>query len=265
MLLRLTFALCLMLGLGQVAGAVTFTPASFAFVQARPDAQSVRIDDYVSNPQPGGLVVDTANVLQVVGPFGGFHSPNASYTTQNPLPTAMGIQVESSTGSVTFIDGTFTVSTDLLAGRNAGDTVTLRFVDPADPSRPAAISGLAGVVGSTRFINFLRAYDVHGNEIMTNSGNAIFLPQSSSGTGSFGVEARDDLTNPVSEIHELVFTTNQDDVWVIGSFNLPNTSIDLAISGFTTDIPGLVIPTPSAVLMAAVGLLVVLRRRTGQP
>lgn len=262
MLIRSIIVVCLILGLCRSAGAVTFATTPFINVQNRPDARSIIIDHYVSNPQPGGVAIDNGNVLVAPNPFNGFIFPSNTLTTRNPLPTAVGIQIQSSAGSVTFIDGTFTISSDIIAGRNAGDTLALRFVDPANPSRPAAISAFAGVVGSTLFTNFLQARDVFGNIIPTNSGNPLFLPQSATGNAQFGVETRDAQSNLVSEIHELIFTTNQTDLWLLGSFSGVTTSIDMVISGFTTDVPQPnPIPSPSALSMTFFSLALAWCRR----
>lgn len=270
---RIRRVLCvLFVGLGvtllhaSVAWAGAIQEVSFSSIDNDPNATQVIFDDYVS-PPPGkaftGRVYDGQNSP---GTFTGFIAPDSTLSTQTPLPPPVGVVVDAGNGPndsddfVIFEDPFSGRSvSELFAGSFAGNTLTLSFFDPNQPSVQAAVSGFAVRMGGISQTHSIQFFDAGGVEVPTAAGPVATV---SSGDTEVGFLALDEDGLPTAVIHRVVFTTSfassVNDAWDLGSFTAPSTSTDLAFTGFTTDVA--LIPEPAALLLLTLGTLTLARR-----
>jgi len=235
---------------------------SFSDVQGAPGATAFRFDRYVSNPQPGSGPVDQGTVKLFTSPCEALISPDAAYTEVTPLPDPVGVVVSDPTsGEVRFDDwrGGHYLS-EVLGGYTSDidRSITFSFMDPTGGGHKAAVSRVAFRFGSTKESNNVNVkfYDVWGHEIIPLTADLAHIPEMIEGSRGFiamqdGVEA--------SLIHKVVFTSNDNDIWLIGSFRDSDTLMDMAFAGFQN------VPEPSTLVLCLVGglglLLVGCRRR----
>lgn len=209
-------------------------PAGSAWTTIRFDALVPNPNATAANPSGNGVTASFTT------PFSGFTRPDA------------GLLVESSTGTVTFADATSARITSDLLGPKAGERLTLRFVDPANPATPAAVESIAWRLGSVAADNVVvRLFDFEGVELTDFAFSA--LPAGVSDVGGFAalLDGR-----PAPLIHAVQFTARTDDAWLLGSFTLDAGANDLAFRGFT------VVPEPAiAAVGAALAALLLPRRR----
>ncbi len=188
---------------------------------------AIRFDDYV--PNHNGGTSGNGVTGSFAGTFTGFVSPT---TPAAPV----GLLVESSTGTVVFTDGTSSQVTSDITGSKNGGTLTLKFVDPDNPTSKAVVSGFAFRFGSTVADNVdMKVYDVDGNEMPDYVLKTLDATVTGSSAGMLGLE---DLTDTPA-IHSIVFTAGGSDTWLLGSFALDNSLADFAFANFT------VVPEPA--------------------
>ncbi|HRK32794.1 MAG TPA: sialidase family protein, partial [Tepidisphaeraceae bacterium] len=209
---------------------------------------AMRFDNPVPNPGGG---------LQPLGVIAAFDSPFRGFL--NARDAASGLQIESSTGEITFVDAASSVngehkSTDLL-GPRSGETLTFRFVDPTDPSRPATVSDVALRLGSVAAGNVdIRLFDLEGNELP--DWNFALVP--SGVNGAVGFSATEEMSS-ASIIHRIEISGRSNDLWVLGSFTADAALPDLAIRGFQV---AAAVPEPATVGLLVFAAVVLQRRRT---
>lgn len=193
---------------------------------SEPGWTRLRFDDYVPNHNT------TTNGNGSTGIFTGtFSGLVAPLTSASPV----GILVTSSAGTVAFADATSAQVTSDIVGPSNGQTLTLNFVDPADPMSKAVVSAFAFRFGSTVSHNVLvDVFDVDGNAMPDYTVQFLDATVAGSLAGTIGLE--DLATAPA--IHSIVFTAAGDDTWLLGSFALDTTLADFAFVGFT------VVPEP---------------------
>lgn len=176
--------------------------------------------------------------------------PNGNVTPTNPSGNgvtgrfvtpfrgfeAQGLLIESSAGTVTFTDATSGRVTSDLLGPGDGQTLSLRFVDPADGVTPAAVSEVAWRLGSVVADNVeVRLFDAEGEQL-PDFLFAAAPPALHSAEGFVAIE--DGTMRPL--IHEIRFNARGSDVWVLGSFAQDVSLNDFAFRGLA------VIPEPFA-------------------
>jgi hypothetical protein len=206
---------------GLTTGAIkeaTRYSASDAEARLAPAAgwTAFRFDDYVPNTGVSGTILANS------GTFSGFVSPTTS-------ATPVGVVLSSSTNTVTFSDSTSLQVTSDILGPNNGASLTIRFVDPTETARPAAVSGAAMRFGSTLASNVsIKLYDLNGNELPDY---LLYLDATSTGA-PVGFQSVSDL-NAASLIHRIVLSGAGSDVWLLGSFGQSTSLYDFAFTGFT--------------------------------
>jgi len=223
--------------------------AAQANVALTPNASwtSIRFDDYVPNTNV------SAGNTSGNGPTGSFAGPFMGFVNPTTGANAVGLVIESASGNVVFSDGTSSQVTSDLVGATLGQTVTLRFVNPDDPSQAAVVSQVAWRFGSTVADNVqVKLLDVHGNELP----NYLFQALADGTSGSVGFQAFEDL-KLAPAIHAIQLTGLSSDTWLIGSFNLDPALADLAFTGFTL-VP---VPEPGMCALLLAGLLTGVRVR----
>lgn len=202
----------------------------------------VRIDDYVPN--------DNVSPTNLSG-NGHIVTHNGVFRGLVDAANGVGVVIESSTGSVTFSDGTSAQITSDLAGPLPGQTLTLRFVDPADGVTPATVSEVAFRLGSVQSgLIDVQVFDADGNELP----DWVFTGLPGGVSGTLGFNGLEDL-GLASVIHEIRFTGINTDYWAIGSFNQPNVLWDFAYRGLTP------VPEPGTLASALPVLALLARRR----
>lgn len=258
--------------------AATVSLTSFDRVEGSTGATSFRFDDYVSNAQPGGQIINNNFLLTTPGTFTGFINPNSAYTTQTLLPDPVGVLVESSSGAVSFLDYTsFQTTSDILGPKTSGETLTFTFVNPSDSEIKVAVEQVAFRFGSvwssdTVFASF---FDIDMNEIfVANAGDEALPPgwASSRGWAATGGILGNSL------IHKVQFTATHainGDAWLVGSFYDSQALPDMAFSGVSGSINSAVVlnnlnnvlvPLPAAAptgltLLGGLGVAQFIRRR----
>ena len=204
----------------------------------------IKFDDYVPNAGATGTVASFA------GTFDGFVNPS---TGADPI----GLIVQSSTGTVTFSDNTSAAVTSDLLGPQSGQTLSLKFVDPADGTTPATVSDLAFRLGSVAAANVtVRLFDVEGHEMP----DWVFTKLDAGTSTSIGYTALEDLEF-ASALHEIRLTATGTDVWLLGSFNQSPLLFDFAYKGFTLGGALDAVPEPSSLSALAATWPLLFRRR----
>lgn len=204
---------------------------------------TLRFDDYVPNtnatPQnPSG----NGQIQSFSGTFMGFLTPTGS-------AAPVGILISNSEGDVIFTDATSAqVTSDLLGARN-GHTLTITFVDPSDPTRKAAVAGVAWRFGSTLADSVeVTLLDAEGNKLPDYMFRGL---DAASAGAAVGFIALEDL-HQAPVIHQIILRGVGSDTWLLGSFGQDPALADLAFTGFA------VIPEPAsgatALLLTAAGL-----------
>jgi len=211
--------------------AATVSSTTFEQVAESQGAPSIRFDDYVSNPQPGGWTANNRVFLTTPGIFTGFTNPTSTYTTSSLLPDPVGILVENSFGSVRFMDATsYRITSDILGPMTTGGTLTFTFVDPSNPVTRATVEQIAFRFGSVLSPQAVVAsfFDVDMNEISVDNAGDETVP--SGWASSRGWTSADG-----SVIHKVQFTAtseNRGDDWFVGSFYDSQALPDMAFTGF---------------------------------
>lgn len=197
----------------------------------------IRFDDYVPNQNASETNTSgNGQVASFAGRFLGFVNPTGG-------AAAVGLVIESSTGTVAFTDGTSAQITSDVLGAKDGETLTLRFVDPDDPTRAAVVAEVALRLGSMEANNVeVRLLDVNGEELPDWAFAA--LPGGLSRVTGFRSMIDLEVT-PL--IHAIEFTAAGSDTWLLGSFNADPALFDLAFTGFE------VVPEPGTLALAGVG------------
>lgn len=130
----------------------------------RNDVVALKFKDYVSNPPPDRAdPVSTGLIVEYASPFNGLVEPSKVNTIQVPQPSEVGVLLESPHGSVGFYDNTRRA--DISVPRAP---LTVRFVDPRDPSQAAVVSSVSfAIIGAAvpEGNVFVRYYNVEGDLI----------------------------------------------------------------------------------------------------
>ena len=205
--------------------------ADFDAVAALPESTSVIFEDWVpdENGAPNGVVHRSD------GPFLGF------VEGRNGAPS-IGLVVEGSSGQVVFADYRSAVATaDIAAGPfgnpafpDSGDEVTLGFVDPRDPSRPATVEALAIRYGATNQDDRVSVAfeDAVGREIWSTA----TVSAAAFGQSGFVFQRAAMSDDPApGGIHSVRLRTNgpQGELWALGSFDDQSEgTVDLIFAGF---------------------------------
>jgi len=204
---------------------VRVNPSASWLSQARASDEGTRIrfEDYVSNPQPGATDPQQGWIARFNRPFTGLAQPQATNTTRLPLPTPVGLVIESGGDSVGFYDPSSRV--DCADAR--GDRLIFRFVDPAQPDRAATVSrvafrliGTSVAAGKVRF----RLFDIDGKSVA--SGTAKIFPK----PGSY--ESEVDCLAHSSRIHKVIVEHSPGGYFVVGNVRNPKLP-DFGFDGFT--------------------------------
>lgn len=211
----------------------------------------MKIDDYVPNTLvSGGNPSGNGTTGTFTSPFTGFVNPTTG-------AGSIGILVESSTGTVRFGDATSTQITSDLVGAEDGETLTIRFVDPADPDTAATVSDVAFRLGSVAAGNVsVKVFDHQGNELP----DWVFTTLTSGVNINIGFTGLEDLAG-ASVIHKIVLSGAGTDDWLVGSFGVTPSSYDLGYKGFQVRSGFPLVPEPSSAAALAAGILCCLRRR----
>ena len=251
---------CFLLGAVVFASpsrAAMVTSTTFELIAASQEATSIRFDDYVSNPLPGGWTANNRVFLTTPGVFTGFTHPTSVYTTSSLLPDPVGILVENSFGSVRFMDATsYRITSDILGPMATGGTLTFTFVDPANSVTRATVEQVAFRFGSVSSSQAVVAsfFDVDMNEISVGNTDDETVPPG--WASSRGWESTDG-----SVIHKVRFTStaaNNGDDWLIGTHYDSQALPDMAFTGFELydqdfDLSSVILaPLPTATWMGSV-------------
>jgi lysophospholipase L1-like esterase len=136
---------------------ITDNPATSSLSDPESGVTQIRFEDYVSNPPPQQRNPLQGWVGQFSIPFMGLVKPLATNTTVAPLPTPIGLLIESSADRVGFYDPSSLV--DCADAR--ADKLIFRFVDPGNTNRAATVSRVAFRVTGTSVLNGKVRYSVH--------------------------------------------------------------------------------------------------------
>lgn len=261
--------------LAATATAASISPMGFDEVAVLPGATLVRFDDYVSNPSPGGAIVNNTVLLSTPGVFTGFINPLSTNTSNAVVPDPVGILVESSYGEVMFMDATsFQVTSDIVGPWTAGATLSITFVDPSNPMQKATVQDVAfrfGSVISNDAVS-VELFDADMNQI--NVTHPAYNMAPAGLKASRGWRATEDQEGK-SLIHMVQFTTtaaNGHDGWLLGSFVDSEASQDMAFTGFQLvseqllAVPIPTVPIPPAAwlglsLLGSMGTVHAIRRK----
>jgi lysophospholipase L1-like esterase len=188
---------------------------------------NVRFEDYVSNPPPNHRDPVQGWVGQFPIPFAGLVKPTAANTTVSPLPTPVGLLIESSADTVGFYDPSSQV--DCADAR--ADKLIFRFVDPTNTRRAATVSRIAFRVTGTSVLNGKVHYSLHDISGKTlTSGIAKPNPTSRRAEAEVDCEA---LLNgeALSVIHKVVVEHSGPGYFVVGGVTRSHEA-DLSFDGF---------------------------------
>jgi len=201
------------------------------------EVMTLRFEDYVSNPPPGRADPITGWVARYPTPFRGILEPDAKHTSRTPLPPKRGLLLESSTPTVAFYD-----NTNVADVSDPSAPIAVRFVDPRDATKAAAVSrvslravGTAVSAGGARVAFF----DAAGNEIgsATLKGDA---PRRPHGARLDAIAYSGNREAPV--IHRVELTRSEGSYLTLGaSFDVEQ--YDFAYAGFTV-LDGVAVAAP---------------------
>ncbi len=190
-------------------------------------------EDYVSNPQPGRSDPFQGCGRTYDSPFEGLLKPISQNTKLTPLPKAMGLLIESDSGTVGFHDITNNAACSDVGANN----LIFRFVNPENPQNAATVSHVAFTMTGKAVKNGklkFSLYDVSGNIIHTD----FISPGSQLNGLRTDIECiAYDGKEEKSLIHKVIIENTGSEYFVIGTGQYLNQN-DFAFSGFKkTDEP----------------------------